>query len=180
VEAAAQIFAALPPFVTPLGVFVDSTVEHILDISGRLGLGHVQLHGDESPDVVAALGGLTVIKAIRVVPGWFVQSLDRFRGLPNLKGIVLETGGTREPGGTGVVNDWELIRKFQEGGAFEGLPPVIVAGGLNPGNVEGVIRLLRPWAVDVSSGVEIKRGEKSEGLVGEFIEAVRRADGEGY
>jgi phosphoribosylanthranilate isomerase len=178
-EMAERILSALPPFVTPLGVFVNSTVEQILDISERLGLECVQLHGDETREVVAALGGLSVIKAIRVVPATFSQSLNVFRGLANLKGIVLETGGTREPGGTGVANDWELIRKFQEAGAFDGLPAMVAAGGLNPGNVEGVIRLLRPWAVDVSSGVEAKRGEKSERLVREFIEAVERADGGG-
>jgi len=176
IEAAARIIAALPPFVTQVAVFVNSTAQHILDISGQLGLRHVQLHGDESPQLVAELGKLSVIKAIRAVPETFIQSLNLFRGLSNLKAIVLETGGTREPGVTGVANDWELIRQFQEAGAFDGLPPIIAAGGLNAQNVEGVIRLLRPWAVDVSSGVELKRGEKSEKLVREFIEAVERAD----
>jgi phosphoribosylanthranilate isomerase len=175
-EIAGRIMAALPPFVTPVGMFVDSSAEHILNVSARLGLRHVQLHGNESPGVVAELGALSVIKAIRVVPETFVQSLARFRSVANLKGIVLETGGTREPGGTGVANDWGVIREFQEAGAFEGMPAMIAAGGLNPGNVEGVIRLLRPWAVDVSSGVEIRRGEKSEKRVREFIEAVGRAD----
>jgi phosphoribosylanthranilate isomerase len=176
IATAKRIMEALPPFVTPVGLFVDASAEHILGVSAELGLRCVQLHGHESPEVVAALGGLFVIKAVRAEAGTLTQSLQQFRGLANLGGIVLETAGTREPGGTGIVNDWDLIRGRVEAGDFQRLPPMIVAGGLKPSNVGAVIRLLRPWAVDVSSGVEVKRGEKSEARVREFMEAVREAD----
>ena len=177
IETASRIVSALPPFVTPVGLFVNSTAEQILEVSGRLGLRCIQLHGDESPELVAALGNLFVLKAIRAVKGTLSRSLQLFRGSPNLRGIVLETGGTPVPGGTGITNDWALIRASIAAGDFAGMPPIIAAGGLNPGNVEGVIGSIHPWAVDVSSGVETKRGEKSEALVREFIGAVRRADG---
>jgi phosphoribosylanthranilate isomerase len=176
VETARQIMVALPPFVTPVGLFVDSTTEDIRAITGRLALRHIQLHGNEAPELVGALTDLVVLKAIHVARTTLVQSLDRFRGATNLSGIVLETGGTKQPGGTGVPNNWELIRASIKSGAFEGLPPIIAAGGLNPANVEEVIRSIRPWAVDVSSGVENKIGEKSEALVEEFIRAVAQAD----
>ena len=176
VETARRIIAALPPFVTPVGLFVDATASQIEDVSRLLGLRHIQLHGNESPALVAALGDRVIIKAIHADPDTLVQSLNQFRGSPNLRAIVLETGGTKQPGGTGIANNWELIRQSIEAGAFEGLPPIIAAGGLNPTNVEEVVRSLRPWAVDVSSGVERSHGEKSEALVRRFIEAVERAD----
>jgi phosphoribosylanthranilate isomerase len=175
-ELAARIMAALPPFVTPVGLFVDATVEHILATSRRLGLRHVQLHGNESPEIIGKLAGLVVMKAIRAASDTFVLSLDLFRNSSNLRAIVLETAGTSEPGGSGIANNWELIRAAAQSGVFEGLPPIIAAGGLNPRNVGDVVRSIRPWAVDVSSGVERVRGEKSEELVREFIGAVDRAD----
>jgi phosphoribosylanthranilate isomerase len=175
-ETAGRIIAALPPFVTPVGLFVDATAEHIASVSNRLGLRHIQLHGNESPQLLAALGNLCILKAVRAIPETLTESLQLFRGSPNLRGIVLETGGTPQPGGTGIPNDWELIRSYTDAGDFAGLPSIIAAGGLNPQNVEAVIRLLRPWAVDVSSGVETTRGEKSESLLREFMRAVGRAD----
>lgn len=93
-----------------------------------------------------------------------------------LCGLVLETGGTAAPGGTGVENDWSAIRRHLDSGLFAGLPPLVAAGGLTPLNVEGVVRLLRPWAVDVSSGVEERKGIKSEEKIEAFCGNVRAAD----
>ncbi len=180
---AMEIIAALPVFVTPVGLFVDSPVEEILDVSAQLGIRHLQLHGRETPEMVAKLPGKAVIKAIRVEQASFSQSLVLWRqaiaggSIPNLRGIVLETGKTNQAGGSGVENDWELIRQCADRGEFEGLPPVIFAGGLNPKNVGEIVARFRPWAVDVSSGVEKIRGAKSEELVCAFIEAVARAEG---
>jgi phosphoribosylanthranilate isomerase len=176
IETAGRIIAALPPLVTPVGLFVNSTAEHILSVSRQLGLRHVQLHGEESPELVAELAGLVIIKAVRASVANFTQSLNRWRNVPNLRAIVLETDNTSRPGGTGIENNWELIRAACEAGHFAGLPPIIAAGGLNPRNVGDVVRWLGPWAVDVSSGVERVRGEKSDVLVREFIEAIERAD----
>ena len=89
---------------------------------------------------------------------------------------MLETGATAEAGGTGVPNDWNTVREAQAGGWFTGLPPIIAAGGLRPGTVGDVVLTVRPWAVDVSSGVEATKGQKSEELIAEFVHAVRDAD----
>ena len=96
----------------------------------------------------------------------------------NLKGFVLETSGTGQPGGTGVANDWAAVALHQSRGAFERLPPIIAAGGLTPESVGRVVREVRPWAVDVSSGVEESRGVKSEAKIRAFVAAVRDAEDE--
>jgi phosphoribosylanthranilate isomerase len=176
-DRARQIIAVLTPFVTPVGVFVDAPIQQILDTAAALGLRTVQLNGEQSPEQVAELEGLAVIKAIRVTRGKLQSLLNSWRDahLPNLIGLVMEPGGTKHAGGTGVVNDWDEIVSAQQSGAFERLP-VIAAGGLNPENVAGVVRRVRPFAVDVSSGVESSIGVKSEQKIAAFIAAVREAD----
>lgn len=126
--------------------------------------------------MVAELGEFNVLKVIHVKANTLDATLAKWRNarLANLRGIVLETAGTS--GGSGQENDWETIRLAKERGSFEGLPPIILAGGLHPGNVAAVVRMLRPWAVDVSSGVEAAKGEKSPGRIHEFVAAVRSAD----
>jgi phosphoribosylanthranilate isomerase len=184
VDRAREILAALPPFVTAVGLFVDAAPDEVLRTTADLGLRHVQLHGRETPETVAALRGRAVIKALRVSPDTLEDKLRTWRhamarhALSYLCGLVLETGGAPAAGGTGVENDWGLIRELQRQRAFEGLPPVIAAGGLTAGNVGRVVRELRPWAVDVSSGVEITRGEKSAEKIAQFVAEVCRADAE--
>src|SRR5206468_3125749 len=103
-------------------------------------------NGDEQPEEIAELSGLAVIKAIHIEHERIRGTLARWRaavavdGLINLRGIVLETGGTKEAGGTGVANDWALVRELKDSGAFEGLPPIIAAGGLKPDTVAAVVR----------------------------------------
>lgn len=184
VEQARAILTALPPFVTPVGLFVDAATESIRQVTGTLGLRHVQLHGDEPPAQVAELAPLTVIKAVPVDRETFPQALARWRDaihslrLTNLRGLVLETAHTGKPGGTGIANDWEAVRVAIRAGQFEGLPTVIAAGGLRPETVGAVVRDLRPWAVDVSSGVEEALREKSREKVEAFVRAVREAEGD--
>ena len=181
-DAARQILDAVPPFVTPVGLFVDVSVDHVFDTTRVLGLRHVQLNGHESPEFIAELAPLVVIKAVRVERETFGETLAGWREgaralrLTHLKGLVLETAGTGRAGGTGVANDWETVRHHRARGDFVGLPPVIAAGGLTPDTVEVVVRDVRPWAVDVSSGVEVERGRKSPERMRAFVEAVRRAD----
>ncbi len=109
---ARAILAALPPFVTPVGLFIDAPVDLVLGTVRALGLRHVQLHGHESQDHVKALQPLTVVKSLLVERDHFGQMLKGWReairslGLANLAGLVLETAGTGQPGGTGVANDW--------------------------------------------------------------------------
>jgi phosphoribosylanthranilate isomerase len=122
---------------------------------------------------------LTILKAVRV-DGGLESELDYWRreaeALRFIVGIVLETGETKEAGGTGVENDFARIKACRERGVFEGLPPVIVAGGLRVETVRSVVEMVRPWAVDVSTGVERAVGVKDEGMVRAFVQAARAGD----
>jgi phosphoribosylanthranilate isomerase len=180
IDVAREIIQSLPPFVTPVGLFVNAEVEEIRETAGMLGLRHLQLHGEESPEFVAQLKERVVLKAIRVASN-IREELAQWRaaiashGLTHLRGILLETGGV-SMGGSGVENDWELIGRLQADGSFDGLPAVIMAGGLAPENVAGVVRRLKPWAVDVSSGVEAVFGKKSPEKMAGFVKAVRAGE----
>ena len=176
IERAKVIMQQVAPFVTPVGVFVDSPAAQIKEIATALGLGAVQLSGRETAEDVAALRPLRVIKAIRVVRGQLAASLAPWHGVANLIGMLMEPGGTEEPGGTGVMNDWDEVIAAQQADAFKNLPPLIAAGGLKPKNVADVVRRLRPFAVDVSSGVEEERGVKSQEKIAAFVSSVRAAD----
>jgi phosphoribosylanthranilate isomerase len=183
IERAREILAAVPAFVTPVGLFVDQPVEQVREVARAVGLRHVQLHGHESADVVAGLAEFAVIKAVRAsrdtlaaeMAGWRVAI--GARGLVNLKGFVLETATAAGVGGTGLSSDWELVEEAVRAGVFTGLPPAILAGGLNPEVVGSVVARFRPYAVDVSSGVEATFGEKSAERVQAFVAAVRAGDG---
>jgi phosphoribosylanthranilate isomerase len=181
VDRAREILAALPAFVTPVGMFVDQPAEEVRETARAVGLRHVQLHGHESADIVASLGEFAVIKAVRASRETLAAEISEWRaaikalGLQNLKGCVLETPTTAGPGGTGVENDWGVIEEAIRAGVFDGLPPMIVAGGLRIENVRAVVERLRPYAVDVSSGVEETLGEKSAERIGAFIAEVGRA-----
>jgi phosphoribosylanthranilate isomerase len=185
--AAEEIVAALPAFVTPVGLFVDAPVDEIAQVCRTLRLTCLQLHGHETPETAARIidrTGARILKAIRVDRRTLPDELELWRGaisrlgLTHLGGIVLETAGAGAPGGTGLANDWQAVRSFQQAGAFDGLPPIIAAGGLTPGNVAGVVRMLRPFAVDVSSGVEVVRGQKSVEKMQAFVDAVCEAEGD--
>ncbi len=178
-QRAGEIVAALPPFVTPVGLFVDLPPARVIDACRSLNIRHIQLHGYETPDHVASLREYTVIKAVRVDPATFGRELETWRQaiprlrLINLQGFVLETAGTT--GGSGKSNNWDLIAHHRQRGDFIGLPPLIAAGGLNPENVTEVVKTLRPWAVDVSSGVESSPGKKSAEKIDAFVRAVDAA-----
>ena len=178
---AREILATVEPFTTPVGVFVDAQPREILDVCATLGLRTVQLNGQQTPEDIADLRGLKVLRAVRVTRGGLTAQLDDWRraiasrSLPHLVGLVMEPGGTTRPGGTGVANDWDEVLSAQEAGAFVDLPPLIAAGGLRPETVADVVRRVQPYAVDVSSGVEQSLGEKSEALIRQFIEAARSA-----
>jgi phosphoribosylanthranilate isomerase len=181
-DRAAEILASLSPFVMPVGVFADAEPQEILDTVSPLGINTVQLNGEESEEDLADLAGLRVIKAIRVIRGELASHLERWSkllrdpGMNHVIGILMEPGGTGAPGGTGVENDWDEVRRAQEAGAFAGLPSLIAAGGLKPQTVANVVQQIRPYAVDVASGVESDRGMKSEQMIADFISAVRSAD----
>jgi phosphoribosylanthranilate isomerase len=181
VERAKQILAALPPFVTPVGLFVDSPVEEILNISRQLNLRHIQLHGQEQPETISQLMDKIVVKAIHVQLDRLPSLLSTWKrsiatySLTNLSGLLLESD-TIAPGGTGVENDWATIAMAKKYNHFDGLPSIIAAGGLTPATVGGVVRQIRPWAVDVSSGIESTLGIKLADKMEQFVAAVREAD----
>jgi phosphoribosylanthranilate isomerase len=181
-EDARKILAVVPPFVTPIGVFVNASADEIKRVLDIVPIAAVQLHGEESPQLVADLKPIRVLKALHLTPGDaapFQMWRDAIRDLQltNLIGLLLETAHpTGPPGGTGIAGDFADMRKMQTAGHFANLPPIIVAGGLTPGNVALAILRLHPFAVDVSSGVEIAHREKSAERIDAFIRAVRLAD----
>jgi phosphoribosylanthranilate isomerase len=181
VELAQEILDALPAFVTPVGLFFNASADEVRETASRLRLRHVQLHGNESPQVVADLREFNVLKALCVERDSFRQTLASWREairskqLLNLKGFILETPGIAH-GGSGVPNDWQAIRQLVNEKVFEGLPPIIVAGGLTPDTVQQVVRDVRPWGVDLCSGVEAEFGKKSREKMAKFAREVRLAD----
>ena len=176
VETARSIVRALPPYITPVGLFVDASADDVVEAAQTIGLHHIQLNGSESVAYAASLSHLTIFKAIRVDPLKFKSELALWTSAPaNVRGIVLETPRTGVAGGSGVENDWDTAQAEMQAGSFKQLP-VIAAGGLRPDNVASVIRRLHPWAVDVSSGVEKTRGEKSPEMIDAFVAAVTGVD----
>jgi phosphoribosylanthranilate isomerase len=175
-DRARQIIAAVTPYVTPVGVFAGATVQEILDTAATLGLRTVQLNGEQTPQDVAELQGLNVIKAIRVARGQLAGEVARWKAarLPNLAAVILEPAGTAQPGGTGVENNWDEVVAAKEKEVFDGVT-LIAAGGLKPETVAEVIRRVQPYAVDVSSGVEVLKGIKSEEKIQAFIDAATSA-----
>lgn len=180
---APKILEAVPAFVAAVGVFANHSMGEIRSVVNELPFSTVQLNGDESPEFVDDLKPIRVIKALRVSRG-DTGLLEQWRSaaaeleLTNLVGIVLETAGEgKARGGTGVANDFGGLAEMRKAGNFDGLPPLIAAGGLTAENVGEAIHLLHPMAVDVSSGVESAPRQKSAEKIEAFIRAVRAADG---
>ena len=170
VEQAAAILQALPPFVTTVGLFVDMPRDELQQLLQRLPLDLLQFHGDESPADCEG-HGRPYIKALRVRPGEDVAAaMAPYSGA---RGILLDTFVEGVPGGTGASVDWSLV----PGNAAK---PIILAGGLDAGNVAAAIRQVRPYAVDVSGGVEASKGIKDADKIRAFVRAVRdaRCDGD--
>jgi len=156
---AKAIVAALPPFVSKVGVFVDEDPEIINEICQVCGLDAAQLHGDETPRYVEAVRGVDRIKAIRVATARDVARCRRYRA----EAFLLDAQVPGKPGGTGESFNWELAREARQFG------PIILAGGLTPENVEEAIETASPYAVDVASGVEVEPGKKDKRAMSEFI-----------
>lgn len=172
VRQAREIVAALPPFVAAVGVFVNARVATIVRTVAEVGLSAVQLHGDESPAFVERLGALRVIKALRVRDRTFVEQVDAFTHA-GVAGILLDAFSPTARGGSGKRFDWDLVAGVRATGALDDAPPLILAGGLTAQNVRAGIRRVRPWGVDVSSGVEDEPGIKSAEKIARFLAAVR-------
>jgi phosphoribosylanthranilate isomerase len=163
---AAEIVRALPPFVTPVGLFVDAAAEEVLDVAARTRVRMLQFHGSETPRFCARFE-LPYLKAVQVRRE--VDLLQYARDFRSAKALLLDAYQEGLHGGTGAVFDWDLIPPA--------LPlPVVLSGGLHPDNVAEAIRRVRPCAVDVSSGVEAAKGIKDASKVEAFVNGVRNAD----
>jgi phosphoribosylanthranilate isomerase len=163
--AQAELLArSLPPFVTVTGLFVDAEAAFVREVLANVPLDLLQFHGDEAPEYCAQFDR-PCIKAIRVKAGGdLLQCASDFS---NTKGLLLDAHVEGIPGGTGSRFDWALIPKQ--------LPlPVILSGGLDVENVAAAINQVRPYAVDVSSGVESNKGIKDAAKIAAFIGEVRR------
>ncbi len=164
-DEARRIIDALPPFVVPVGLFVNAAAQTVRDTLVVAPVQLLQFHGDETPEFCAAFGQ-PYLRAVRVRPETdLLQYAQEFRAA---RGLLLDAFVEGVHGGTGATFDWSLIPRD--------LPaPVVLSGGLNPDNVEQAVRRVRPWAVDVSSGVESAKGIKDARKIEAFMTGVRDA-----
>lgn len=173
---AARLVALLPPFVTAVGLFVNETPEAVAQVAQAVRLSLLQFHGDEAPSschMAAVASRLPFIRAFRVKPETTAADLikcnDIYRNAsPLFRGLLLDVW-SEAYGGAGKVFDWSIVSK-------ETAHQAVLSGGLNAQNAAGAVRQLRPFAVDVSSGVEASKGIKDAGKIRAFIDAVRQGD----
>lgn len=161
---ALRIVGHLPDGVSCVGVFVNEPAPAEVErIAREAGLGAVQLHGDETPEYCQSLRGLTTIKALRVGADYDAESAAAY----GTDAVLLDAYVAGARGGTGHTFDWSLA-----GLTRERVPRLFLAGGLNPDNVAAAVAAVRPYAVDVCSGVETSPGRKSPELIRRFVKAV--------
>ena len=169
IEQATSISDVLPPFVSTVALFVNASVQEIEGVIRHLRPSILQFHGDEDAAFCTQFG-VPFIKAIRVGetmrPADLLEYADEFKAA---RAVLLDTLAQGLYGGSGESFDWKLI-------PTEMRRRVLLSGGLHPENVSGAIHLIRPWAVDVSSGVEASKGVKDHAKIHKFIEEVRNAD----
>jgi phosphoribosylanthranilate isomerase len=159
---ARQIVQNLPPMVQTVGIFVNESSENIRRIIDYCGLDLVQLHGEETPKACKDLSP-RAIKAWRIRTEADIQALLPYQEA--VKAFLLDTWSPSARGGTGETFDWSIAIEAK----MLISRPIILAGGLKPENIARAVRQVRPWAVDVSSGVEDAPGKKNMGLVADFI-----------
>jgi phosphoribosylanthranilate isomerase len=164
-QRAQAIIAALPPFVTAVGLFVNADPVTVREIADDCGLDLIQYHGDESPETVRRAPRRS-IRALRVRENETLDDIDRY---PAASGLLLDAWVAGAFGGTGVLCNWEIAAEIAK------KRPVILAGGLTPENVAAAIQAVRPYGVDVSSGVEEEPGRKDRKKVAAFIKAAQLA-----
>jgi phosphoribosylanthranilate isomerase len=164
-EQAQAIAQAVPPFVSVVALFMDDHESLVHEVIDAVQPDLLQFHGDE-PDAWCAQFGRRYLKAIAMGEG--EAALSRLRDFPGAGGLLLDGHGLGEAGGSGKAFDWSLMPQ-------DLAQPLILAGGLTPANVAEAIRVARPWAVDVASGVESTPGIKDPRKLADFIGAVRAA-----
>lgn len=164
-ERAREIRDALPPFVQTVALFVNADAAQVAQVIGGVHPGMLQFHGDETPEFCAQFG-VPFVKACRVKKG--VSALQYLRPFSRAAAWLLDSH-VPEYGGVGESFDWSLVPARRE-------RPVILSGGLAPASVGDAIRRVRPWGVDVSSGVESAKGIKDAAKIAAFLAEVRNAD----
>jgi phosphoribosylanthranilate isomerase len=163
-ETAARIIARLPPFIVKVGLFVDAPEDLVLRATHQCGLSLLQFHGAESPEYCLQFG-LMSMKAFRIRDAASLQVLPDYR----TDAWLLDAYSPDKAGGTGETFNWDLAVEAQRWGR-----PIFLAGGLTPENVGEAVRRVRPYAVDVSSGVESVPGKKDPAKVRAFVQAAKR------
>lgn len=162
-----ELVGMLPPFVASVGLFVNADLDTFTEIEESCPTSLTQLHGDEPEDLVRQCGP-GVIKAVRFDPATIARELQRWDHIDEIDAILVDGSA----GGQGTSFDWAALAKVKDTTS----KPIILAGGLTPDNVGEAIRTVRPYGVDVSSGVESAPGAKDRTLIERFCDAVRRAD----
>lgn len=174
-EQAKELAAYCPAGVAKVGVFVNMAAADIRRIASQVPLDAVQLHGDESPEIMRELSGLAVIRAIRpAADEWskWREQIGAFCANGKLAGVLVDAPSLSAFGGTGQTADWQAVA--EHGDAWRELP-LVLAGGLKPENVAAAIRAVRPQAVDTASGVESSSGIKDAPLIRAFVANAREA-----
>ena len=164
-DQAQAIARALPPFVTVVGLFVDAAPDMIETVLSRVPLDLLQFHGNETPQQCRRYHR-PYVKAIHMQPD--VNLHEKARLYSDAEGLLLDTRVAHVAGGSGQAFDWNLVPSSLD-------KPIILAGGLTPENVAEAVRKIRPFAVDVSSGVEQSKGIKDARKITAFVDAVRNA-----
>ncbi|MBI3779029.1 MAG: phosphoribosylanthranilate isomerase [Gammaproteobacteria bacterium] len=164
-DQALKITRALPPFITTVGLFVNPAPDTVEGVLGHVPLDLIQFHGNEKPEQCRRYHR-SYIKAIHMKPDVDLREMARLYG--DAAGLLLDTYVADVAGGSGQAFDWNRIPSDLG-------KPVVLAGGLTPENVAEAVRRVRPYAVDVSSGVELSKGIKDANKISAFIEAIRNA-----
>jgi len=163
---AEDIVNELPQSVKRAGVFVNEDMSKVLEIAQDVSLDILQFHGDETPEYCRSFRpSYKVIKAFRVKDKESLKKVNEY----DVDFYLFDTFNGGLPGGTGEVFNWDILKDF------EVLKPVILSGGLTPGNIQAAIKEVSPYAVDVSTGVERTPGKKDQELMKKFIDNVRKA-----
>lgn len=170
IEQAQDVVAAVPPFVSVVGLFVNCEADELRKVLDQVPINLLQLHGEESPEACQGYNH-PYIKAIRMRDN--VDLLSESSRYASAAGLLLDTYQSGVPGGTGETFDWSRVVAVRAAGLKK---PIILAGGLSPTNVGEAIAVARPYAVDVSGGVESAGGIKDHEKMAAFVEAVRAAD----
>jgi phosphoribosylanthranilate isomerase len=166
IDQAGQLLAALPPFVTSVGLFVNAEVSFVRRVLAELPLHMLQFHGEEPPEYCGSFQR-PWLKAVRMRPGTDLPLVAR--RYSGAAALVLDAFDPTVAGGSGRAFDWDLIPASMAG-------RIILAGGLNPENVADAVQRVRPYGVDVSGGVESAKGVKDRSKIAAFIERVRDGD----